>query len=238
MDEAGRFFKKVDRNGPNGCWVWKGRIKDFRSALFHFEGHYATPGRASWQLRHGAIHPGLVVDRTCGGERCVNPDHMVLRTPSERMREARQSGRCLVPPPEDVAKRFWEKVDRPSADECWKWKASRSKTGYGHFHIGRRTLLASRVAWELTHGPIPEGLCVCHKCDNPFCCNPTHLFLGTREENYRDMVAKKRTRYAVRGNAKLTEVQVRQIRREYIPWTMGASKLAAKFGVTKEAHVK
>lgn len=87
---------------------------------------------------------------------------------------------------------FWAKVDRRGPDECWEWTTGRERYGYGHSVLGT----ASRVAWELTNGPIPDGQRVLHSCDNPPCCNPRHLFLGTQLDNVRDMMAKGRHRYS------------------------------------------
>jgi hypothetical protein len=98
-----------------------------------------------------------------------------------------------------LACRFWIKVDRSGGpDACWEWTSKsvkRSKCGlaYGDFRVSRNKVIgAHRMAWELTNGPIPDGLCVCHKCDNPLCCNPSHHFLGTRADNVADMLAKGR----------------------------------------------
>ncbi len=90
-----------------------------------------------------------------------------------------------------IAARFWPKVDR-SGPACWPWIGARNPGGYGNFGIGYRTHRASRVAYELTFGPIPAGMFVCHSCDNPPCCNPEHLFLGTNADNLRDMATKGR----------------------------------------------
>ena len=101
-----------------------------------------------------------------------------------------------------VVIRFWTKVDCRNADECWLWKAATNGQGYGAFSIGsrilhtKRAVLAHRQAWELTYGPIPDGLCVLHHCDTPRCCNPSHLWLGSIAENNADMVAKGRDRKA------------------------------------------
>lgn len=81
------------------------------------------------------------------------------------------------------------------ADGCWLWTGAKNRMGYGVFQIGRRgegTVLASRYAWEFFCGDIPDGLCVLHRCDTPACVNHRHLFLGTRADNNRDMVAKGR----------------------------------------------
>jgi hypothetical protein len=94
--------------------------------------------------------------------------------------------------------RLWSKIDRSGGESsCWPWIAkSVSATDgvfeYGIFRFNNKTQRAHRVAWQLTHGPIPDGLFVCHKCDNPRCCNPSHFFLGTPKDNHDDMLAKGR----------------------------------------------
>jgi hypothetical protein len=95
--------------------------------------------------------------------------------------------------------RFWSKVAIGGPDDCWLWQAAKLATGYGQFEIrhgkgyrDRKNYKAHRVAWELENGPPPEGMHVCHKCDVRLCCNPAHLFVGTRTDNERDKVAKGR----------------------------------------------
>lgn len=92
-------------------------------------------------------------------------------------------------PPEAV-ERFWAKVDK--SGECWEWLAHKTDCGYGRISIGGEMLSAHRVSWSIHFGPIPPGLCVCHKCDNKLCVNPSHLFLGTITDNNRDKSAKGR----------------------------------------------
>lgn len=108
-----------------------------------------------------------------------------------------------------VEERFWSKVDKSAGpDACWPWTGHRNVKGYGRFNKGdRRLAVASRWVWEQSHGPVPEEMFVCHHCDNPPCCNPAHLFLGTRLDNAADMVRKGRQAsrarlgdYAARGD--------------------------------------
>jgi HNH endonuclease len=89
-----------------------------------------------------------------------------------------------------VEERFWAKVEK--TEGCWLWMGYRNKKGYGMFKMPDRVQLAHRAAWMLTNGPIPDGLDVLHKCDNPPCVRPTMLFLGTNADNQQDSVRKGR----------------------------------------------
>jgi hypothetical protein len=87
--------------------------------------------------------------------------------------------------------RFWNLVDKGEPDACWEWTGK--KDSYGRFKIVGNVLgTASRIAYILTYGMFDPALEVCHRCDNPPCCNPAHLFLGTHSENMRDASAKGR----------------------------------------------
>lgn len=101
--------------------------------------------------------------------------------------------------------RFWSKVDKTG--DCWEWNAAKLPFGYGLFGSNGKTFRAHRVAWELTFGKIEGRLLVCHKCDNPPCVNPDHLFLGTHKDNFDDMVSKNRSQFEV----KLSEEIVRKM---------------------------
>lgn len=96
------------------------------------------------------------------------------------------------PPKATKEEVFWSHMDRPNPDDCWAWKLGRHKFGYGKIHWKDAGGYAHRMAWIYTNGDIPDGLDICHKCDNPPCCNPAHLFLGTHKENMNDRDAKGR----------------------------------------------
>ena len=109
--------------------------------------------------------------------------------------------------------RYLSKVEKRSPDDCWPWLGARNLKGYGIMHWNGHSHNAHRFAWELAHGPIPDGLHCLHHCDNPPCQNPTHLFLDTNDANIADKMAKGRHRGAWgerSGSAKLTAEQVLQ----------------------------
>lgn len=86
--------------------------------------------------------------------------------------------------------RFWSLVDKKNTLLCWNWRGYHRRTG--SITLGRKKILSNRATWLITYGRIPKGLLVLHKCDNPICCNPHHLFLGTQKDNIQDAVKKGR----------------------------------------------
>lgn len=130
-------------------------------------------------------------------------------------------------------KRFWTSVTK--TNNCWVWKrAKRGSNNYGSFSIGYKTYFAHRISWLLHYGDIPKDKYVLHKCDNPLCVRPDHLFLGTNQDNADDMVNKKRQCFGEKqSNHKLTEEQVLEIRSLYKTTKYTMYTLADMFGVTR-----
>lgn len=143
-----------------------------------------------------------------------------------------------------VADRFWPRVDVRGPDECWPWMAGKSGE-YGTIMVDGRTRRAHQIAWELANGrPFPDDLIGRHSCDNPPCCNPSHVEPGTKADNAKDMVDRgrmfvppsalphQRARGERNGGAKLTWESVGAIRFAHSLGEDGAS-IARRFGIGK-----
>lgn len=141
-----------------------------------------------------------------------------------------------------IEKRFWNKVNKDTKSGCWEWTAGQFPFGYGAIWINEigNNELAHRYSWKLHNGEIPDGMFICHHCDNPKCVNPDHLFLGTADDNIKDAAKKNRTNKP-KGEAhpkhKLTKGQVKLIKKEYNEIPYGYKKdykisKAKEYGVT------
>lgn len=164
----------------------------------------------------------------CGSLLCAEKCDLTPTTPAATARSARGTIREA---------QFWDRVIQQ--DGCWGWRGSISGTGYARIQTGRGGIvIASRLSWEIHNGPIPAGMYICHHCDNPVCCNPKHLFVGTPAENYQDCVNKGRA-HSLDGvrpegethhSAKLTAEKASEIRRRARSGESQRS-LARAFGV-------
>lgn len=239
-----RFWEKVDKSGD--CWLWTG----YRMPNGY--GHFGRGGRAgmmlahrfAWEISHGPIPEGMVIRHTCDIRHCVR--HLEIGTQDENVADMMARGRYKNAPYKRVepmgkptlAELFWAKVEK--SEGCWLWRGTVTAKGYGQVRVNNRLRSAHRVAWELEHGEIPDGLHVLHECDVRNCVR--HIYLGTNAQNVADKVARGRTTKgrsapipAIQGirhpRAKVTEEQVREIRerRQKGEWL---KYLAAEFGLS------
>ena len=134
---------------------------------------------------------------------------------------------------EGLKERFWEKVSKSAG--CWEWTANKIN-GYGRIGLtsSRKAIFAHRLRYEIHYGPVPDGMFVLHKCDNPGCVRPDHLFLGTKADNNRDRAQKGRSRPVKgesHGRSKITSQDVRRMRQLYKSGRTPAS-LGREFGIS------
>lgn len=120
---------------------------------------------------------------------------------------------------------------------CWEWQGYKNEDGYGRASYGGKLELAHRMTYTMFKGNIPKGMCILHKCDNPGCCNPEHLFVGTRSDNMQDMLAKGRgSKRQVFGeehsHTSFTELDILEIRKDWHESTISCRDLGEIHGVT------
>ena len=132
-----------------------------------------------------------------------------------------------------VIERLWSKVHISDPTSCWLFLGAKTARGYGKIGLDNKTLLTHRVVYCDVYGDLLDDDVVLHRCDNPSCCNPTHLFKGTLSDNTQDMIAKGRHFTPWRGepanHSKLTAEQVREIRAS----KLGSRRLCRVYGVSR-----
>lgn len=196
--------------------------------------------------------PGIFCSRKCVREQMARPASVckvckIIFAPSHHSSGKYCSQSCFhsVPPrTTPMADRFWKYVNkngpviRPELDACWLWMGSDDGgDGYGRFHASRRRRIGShKASWLIHFGEVRAGLQVCHKCDNPPCVNPSHLFLGTNSDNQLDRIAKGRWRSwdhkgSLHPMAKMDESRVIEMRR--LKASLSADELALRYGIAK-----
>lgn len=134
----------------------------------------------------------------------------------------------------NIFQNIWKYIDIKGEDECWKWKRCKDGKGYGVTSLGGKQYLIHRLVYEQTYTKIPEGIFVCHSCDNPACCNPMHLWLGTHQDNMNDMYEKGRGNKSCgeeHYNVILSDRDVLEIREKFTTGNYTQTKLGKMFGV-------
>lgn len=234
-----RSEPKIDRSGgEDACHTWLASLKASGHGQFSVNGQPMGAYVVAWELENGRVPKGLCVLHTCDNACCVNTKHLYIGTKGDNARDMHSRGRWHYvpsgngkgpkrtggkrgPTPTPEADRFWPKVDKHDGDidVCWEYQGTRDRFGYGTFWVYelRRKTYAHRVAYALHYGPFDKRLVVRHDCDNPICCNPHHLRLGTRADNNRDRAERGRGREARQWGAsnprsKLTAEMVLEIR--------------------------
>lgn len=132
-----------------------------------------------------SVSPGHVKYRKTCSQECANIKKSIVYTGKGFYKTA-----TIEESLKKRAEGFWQKVEKK--DYCWEWKASRSICNYGQFWFMGKMVRAHRFSWILHYSAIPEGKYILHKCDNPGCVNPEHLYVGTAKDNYNDMMKKGR----------------------------------------------
>lgn len=214
-----RIEARTEIRGPDECWLWTGGVGSTGTATMQIEKQSRSVRRVLWELDHGPVDGRALIMTTCNEKLCLNPAHLYLK--SLHLHDL-----------------LWQSVVKTEA--CWNYTGSKDHNGYGHiFHLGKH-YRAHRLSWEIHFGPIeghvpghPElEICVLHRCDNPACVRPDHLFLGHDADNHADMVAKGRHAHGPALSKALRESLAKRgpKLRKLTPTTIEAIRLAKAGG--------
>lgn len=171
----------------------------------------------------------------CNIRSCERPHYAkgLCNTHWARSRRGHEMGRAFDRKDWPFADRLWSKTDKAGPDDCWEWKGSTTK-GYGVMSARGRQQYVHRLSYELANGPIPPRKVICHRCDNPLCVNPAHLFAGSHLDNSQDAITKGRHAYGERsGMSKLRNADIPVIRDRLQSET--PTQIANDFGVSSAA---
>lgn len=191
-----RWVKRVmESSDDDSCWLWKGSRSTQGYGQMCINKKSVLAHKIGWELAGNSSPPkGSALRNQCGNVLCVNPAHwkilpihMNLGTKRVYVRSKTKEQRM-----EEFARRINENGSLILDTPCWEWLGTKNPNGYGSFSSRYFSGLAHRASWEIFVGLIPDGLFICHKCDNKSCVNPEHLFLGTQHDNMQDKAQKDR----------------------------------------------
>jgi len=203
----------------SGCWRWQNKLEKNGAGTVMLAGNRLPAHKASYLLAGNTLPQHHRVYAICGNRDCVAPDHLAVRPIH-----------CHHIGSPDYIK---ANVVVSETTGCWEWSGRRNDKGYGVVAVVHDTEMMHRASYKVFVGPIPDGLFVLHRCDNPPCCNPEHLFLGTKRDNMLDAIAKGRLfmHDGAHHNARLSVKDVAFIRGS----DLSDRQLAMQFGVTRTA---
>jgi hypothetical protein len=195
------------------CILWTGGVNSIGHGIISVFNQSVSVHKLAFVCANGPINYRDQVRHTCRMCACVNPSHLFL-----------------VQCDKD---RFWRSVVKSDDRGCWTWTGCVHDFGYGRISIGGSPIAAHRYSWILHFGEIPDGMQVLHKCDNPPCVRPDHLYLGVDQDNANDRVARGRTvRGENRPDSILTASDVVTIRRRYSSGGTSYARIAFDYGVS------
>jgi hypothetical protein len=186
------ILKHVNKKN-SGCWEWL-RAMNSNQGVIGFKGKTYSVRKSLFKIYYPFIEIEGYLRNSCSDKKCVNPEHQLTRD-----------------------QYFWTFISKNPNTNCWEW-TGQLKGGYGYFSINHKDIPVHRLMFKKYKGIIPPKINVCHSCDNPKCCNPDHLWLGTQADNIADMHIKKRDYKSFGENhhtAKINENNVREIRKKY-----------------------